>query len=346
MAEKKNTFQIGLLVVFGLAILIAVILFSVSKSNSSSGIASVVVWGTFPESTFRNSLEVMNNKDKETGVKISYEQKNPTTYNSELVEAFASGTGPDLFFVNQEMLFSFENKIQELSFENLPERDFNLRYVDGARVFLSNTGVRAFPFAVDPLVMYYNKSILNTVGVVNPPVFWNQFASLVPQLTTLDSNQNILKSGLAFGQFGNIPYATNILEAFLLQLGTPIITKDISVNYVSVIDTSTIRETRPLSTSLQFFTLFADPLKDTYSWNSVLPNAEDMFVQDRLALYFAPASKFLDIQRKNINLNYDITKLPQISETANFVTSADFYGIAIAKSSKVLPGAFTAANLI
>jgi ABC-type glycerol-3-phosphate transport system substrate-binding protein len=244
------------------------------------------------------------------------------------------------------MLLSFENKIQEVSYDSLPERDFNLRYVDGARVFLSDTGMRAFPFASDPLVMYYNKSILNTAGIVTPPTLWSQFIGLVPELTTLDSNQNILKSGLAFGQFNNIPYATNLMEAFLLQLGTPIITKDISGQYISVIDTSSVRETKPLSTSLQFFTLFADPLKETYSWNSVMPSAEDMFVQDRLALYFAPASKFLDIQRKNINLNYDITKLPQVSVTSNFVTSADFYGVAISKNSKVLSGAFAAANLL
>jgi ABC-type glycerol-3-phosphate transport system substrate-binding protein len=84
-------------VVFGLAIFIAVLLFSLSKAQGNKGISSVVVWGTFPQSTFTNSLEALNNKDDETGVKISYQQKNPATYNSELVEAFASGTGPDLF---------------------------------------------------------------------------------------------------------------------------------------------------------------------------------------------------------------------------------------------------------
>ncbi|MFT5360120.1 MAG: ABC-type glycerol-3-phosphate transport system substrate-binding protein [Candidatus Paceibacteria bacterium] len=344
MADKKNTFQITLLVVFGAAILIAVIMFSVTSGSGGASTSKIVLWGIFPKETVFDSLERINDDSKSTGVSIQYVEKDPLTYEGDLVEAFASGTGPDLFFIDQNMILAYENKIRSLPYESFPERDYKLKYIDGATVFLGDDGVLAFPFAVDPLVMYYNKSIFNTAGVSVPPKDWSQFAGLVPLLTQKDSNQNIIKSGLAFGQFSNIQYASSIFETLLLQLGNPIIARRESGEYVSVISQSNSAATNPLALSIQFFTNFSNPLLDTYSWNSALQSAEDMFVQDRLAIYFAPASRFFDIQRKNINLNYDITKVPQVSQSSNFLTSGDFYGIAVAKSSLNQQAAFAVSN--
>jgi ABC-type glycerol-3-phosphate transport system substrate-binding protein len=346
MAEKKNTFQIILFVVFGFAIVIAVAIFSISNGSKSKNQTSVVLWGTLARSSFAEALDGINNLSETTGVTISYVQKDPASYNSELIEAFASGGGPDIFLVNQDMLLSYRNKIIPLPYESFSQRDFQLRYVDGARVFMSSKGIMAFPLAVDPLVMYYNKSMFNNAGLSNPPTKWSQFAGVVPELTIKDENNNLLKSGLAFGQFRNIQYATNIFETLLLQLGNPIIAEDSTGNYVSVINDGTNISSDPLLSSLEFFTNFANPLTEAYSWNSVLPSAEDMFVQDRLAMFFAPASRFFDIQRKNINLNYDIARIPQVSDTSNFVTSGDFIGIAVAKNSPRSSAGFIAANLI
>ncbi len=346
MTEKKNIFQTVLLVVFGFGIVLAVTLFSLSKATSSKNVSNVVFWGTFPPSSMLEALDLINDNSETNFVSVTYVEKNPETYNAELVEGFASGTGPDIFLINQDMIVPYQNKISPLPYESFPERDFALRYTDGAKIFLSNEGVFAFPLGVDPLVMYYNKSMFNTAGIVNPPSLWSQFSGLVPLLTKKDENKNILKSGLAFGQFSNIQYANNILETMLLQLGDPIVVRDAVGNFSSVVNNSNSTATNPLILSMEFFTNFSDPLLDTYSWNSALSSAEDMFVQDRLAIYFAPASRFLDIQRKNINLNYDISKIPQVNENTNFVTSGEFYAIAVAKSSKSPQASFTAANLI
>lgn len=344
--NKKKAFQTGLLIVFGFAIVIAVAMFSLSKAGNNTAGATVVLWGTFPRTALAEPIGALNDTSEDTGVTIEYVQKDASSYNAELVEAFASGVGPDLFLITQDMIIPYKNKITSLPYTSFPERDFRIRYSDGASVFLAPDGIVAFPLAVDPLMMYYNKSMFNSAGIATPPTQWSQFAGLVPELTQLDSNRNILKSGLAFGQFNNIQYASNIFETLLLQLGNPIITQDSAGNYVSVVNSSNSGSSNPLYLSLQFFTNFANPLLDTYSWNSVQSTAEDMFVQDRLAIYFAPASRFFDIQRKNINLNYDMTKIPQVSDTANFVTSGDFYGIAVAKSSRNQSPAFTAANLL
>jgi len=346
MAEKKNTFQIVLMSIFGAAMLTAVIMFAVNKGSGSNAEVSVTLWGTFSKNSFSEPLNVFNDDSKSTGAKVTYVEKSPLTYEQDLVEALASGTGPDIFFINQDMIIPFGNKIRPLPYTSFPERDFKLRYIDGASVFLGEGGVLAFPFAVDPLVMYYNKSMLNKAGIANPPKSWTQFSAMIPLLTQKDSNQNLIRSGLAFGQFSNIQYASNIFETLLLQLGNPIIAKRGNGDYLSVVAEPGYLSTDSFATSLQFFTNFSNPLLDTYSWNASLSSAEDMFVQDKLALYFAPASRFFDIQRGNINLNYDITKIPQVNETSNFLTSADFYGIAVSKGSKNSQAAFTAANIL
>jgi ABC-type glycerol-3-phosphate transport system substrate-binding protein len=346
MAEKKNKFQIILFIVLGFAIVISVAIFSITNKSGASDEVAITLWGTFSGGDFLERIAEINEDKKETGVSIQYVNKSELSYKEDLLEAFASGGGPDIFFINQDMIIPYENKITALPYENFPERDYKLRYVDGASIFLGNSGVIAFPFAVDPLVMYYNKSIFNSAGISDSPKTWDQFAGLVPILTNKDSNQNIIKSGLAFGQFKNIQYAGSVFETLLLQLGDPIIARDNSGRYVSVVNDSNSAATDPLSLSLGFFTNFANPLLDTYSWNGSLPSAEDMFVQDKLAMYFAPASRFFDIQRKNINLNYEITKIPQVSQTSNFVTSGDFYGISIAKSSRNRQAAYAAINLL
>jgi ABC-type glycerol-3-phosphate transport system substrate-binding protein len=345
-AEKSNKFQTILLIVFGVGLLIGVIMFALTKSGGGSGETEVVFWGTFPRRLMDDTLVVINDQKKVTGVTVRYVEQDPLTYESDLVEAFASGLGPDVFMINQDMIIPHENKIRPLGYESFSERDYRLRYVDGASIFLNDNGVLAFPFAVDPLVMYYNKNMFNTAGIAEPPTSWVQFAGLVPMLTQRDSNQNIIKSGLAFGNFSNIQHASEVFETLLLQLGNSIISKDNADNYISIASRSNNSSTNPLALSLQFFTNFANPLLETYSWNSSFQSAEDMFVQDRLAMYFAPASKFQEIQRKNINLNYDITKLPQVSETSTFVTSGDFYGVAVSRTSRNSQAAFSAANLI
>jgi multiple sugar transport system substrate-binding protein len=345
-AEKSNKFQTILLIVFGVGLLVGVIMFALTKSGGGSGETEVVFWGTFPRRLMDDTLVVINDQKKVTGVTVRYVEQDPLTYESDLVEAFASGIGPDVFMINQDMIIPHENKIRPLGYESFSERDYRLRYVDGASIFLNDNGVLAFPFAVDPLVMYYNKNMFNTAGIAEPPTSWVQFAGLVPMLTQRDSNQNIIKSGLAFGNFSNIQHASEVFETLLLQLGNSIISKDNADNYISIASRSNNSSTNPLALSLQFFTNFANPLLETYSWNSSFQSAEDMFVQDRLAMYFAPASKFQEIQRKNINLNYDITKLPQVSETSTFVTSGDFYGVAVSRTSRNSQAAFSAANLI
>jgi ABC-type glycerol-3-phosphate transport system substrate-binding protein len=98
-AEKSNKFQTILLIVFGVGLLIGVIMFALTKSGGGSGETEVVFWGTFPRRLMDDTLVVINDQKKVTGVTVRYVEQDPLTYESDLVEAFASGIGPDVFMI-------------------------------------------------------------------------------------------------------------------------------------------------------------------------------------------------------------------------------------------------------
>ena len=95
----KN-FQLILLVIFGAAVLVAVLIFSGAiktkdrNSETMGATGKVVMWGTVPAKSITGLLAEYN-QEKET-YQVTYVEKSASTFDSELTEALASGKGPDL----------------------------------------------------------------------------------------------------------------------------------------------------------------------------------------------------------------------------------------------------------
>jgi ABC-type glycerol-3-phosphate transport system substrate-binding protein len=64
--------------------------------------------------------------------------------------------------------------------------------------------------------------------------------------------------------------------------------------------------------ALRFYTDFANPTKESYSWNSTLPNALDMFISGNLAIMFSYSYDLPTIKAQAPKLNFSIAKFPQI----------------------------------
>ena len=52
----------------------------------------------------------------------------------------------------------------------------------------------AFPLSIDPLMMYFNRSILDANAVVYPPVSWEEVSALIPIITQKDDSNKIIKA--------------------------------------------------------------------------------------------------------------------------------------------------------
>jgi multiple sugar transport system substrate-binding protein len=345
MEKKTNVFQIVIIAVFIFITVVSVIVFAAGgKGGSNKNVGgSVVIWGPFPQNAFISPIAGMADILKETGISVSYVEKDFATYEAGLVEAFASGTGPDVFVLTPDLIIKHKNKIFEVPFTSFPIRSYETTYVDGAKVFVTNTGVLGFPFGGDPLMLYYNKDMLNNAGYVTPPQTWSELSGMTSRLVSLDENRQITKASVAFGQFGNITNASEILQALMLQLGNPITQFD-REQYQAVFSSQTTVSGAPAQTAFGFFTQFSNPAGDLYSWNSILPTSRDMFIQGRLAFYVGFASELTQIQRQNVNLNFDMTAIPQREGADKKVTYARMYAFALSKQGKNINSAFSAAS--
>ena len=343
-----SNFQISLMVVFGAFAVIAVLIFAGvlpglnSAENSFAG--EIVIWGTIPESKMNKPLDDFN-QENEKLFRIIYEEKNSESFNRELVNALASGKGPDIFIMPAESVVTDGDKTLPISYKTLPERDFKNQFIEAGEIYLTRDGILALPFVVDPLVMYWNRDIFSAAGVSAQPKFWDEFLTMAPSMTLLDKASNIKRSTIAFGEVRNVTHAKDIVSMLILQTGNDIIERT-DEGMESVINRAVDITGSPAESAVRFFMEFSNPSKRTYSWNRGMPESKDTFSTGDLAVYFGLASELSDISLKNPHLNFDVAVVPQIRDSKLNLTSARVYGLSIAKNSTKADAAFRAAYLL
>ena len=341
----KGNFQIITIIVFILAAIFGVLVFSGaiplgnSTSNEFGASGTVTLWGTVRNAVISDALNSFNSANKDFNV--VYVEKSPDTFSQDLLEALASGKGPDMFFLPDDLVFSYRNKTIPIPYDSFSLSSFKKTFAGAGDVFLTKDGILAMPIAVDPLVMYYNRGMLEAKGIVYPPEYWDEFEEMIPKLTEKDENQKIKKSGVALGQYSNITRAKDILATLFMQTGNPIIMEQ-DGSLVSTLGTENKKYTP--GSILEFYTSFADPLQSVYSWNRSFASSSSAFSANDLVFYFDYASEFLPLVTRNPNQNFFVAPMPQVRDESFKLTSARVTGIAVSSFSKNLNTAFYAAN--
>lgn len=318
--------------IFVFAAVIAFMVFSgVIKIGEKAGQAGgqVTVWGTIPFKTIQRYVD----QAKEQNLTINYIEKKEITYEDELINAFASGSGPDLFIMSHEGILRHSDKLLEIPYESFPKASYEQTYIDEARLFLSDTGVRAFPITVDPTVMYYNKQLISSAFILDVPEYWDDFVGFAPEVTEYSGTGEVVISAAALGTFDNIPEAKNIITALIMQNKNNIINTDpatMKLRSVLSFDEDEIQKT---AQALDFYTSFSQFGSNTYSWNEALVDAKNKFISGDLAIYFGAGSQAEDIRRKNPNLDFGVALFPQVRGNTTRSTHGAMTGIAIAKQT-------------
>ena len=343
----KGNFQLITIIVFIALAVFGILVFSgaipIGNNNTPGSLGTVTLWGTVKNATMAPLLEEFNGANPTFVVK--YVQKGADSFDQDLLEALANGIGPDMFFLPDNLAFHYANKIITIPYTSYPLASFKNNFAGAGEVFLTSRGILAFPLSIDPLVMYYNRSILDANAIVSPPVFWDELAKLVPLVIKKDDSNKIIKSAVALGHFSNIAHAKDILAALFMQTGNGIVTEKNGV-FNSDLNSFTSNPKYSLSSILKFYTDFADPSQDIYSWNKSFPNSEDAFSREDLVFYFGFASELVTLINKNPNQNLAVAPFPQIRDASFKLTGAQVTGIAILASSKNFSTAFTAASLL
>ena len=341
---KVSLFQGIVVGVFGLGALIGLFVFA-TYTNSGSGsdeIGSVVIWGTLPKESMQKALVTIAQTNT-TLKDVSYLQKDPATLSADLAAAIATGVAPDLVLASQEELRALARFIMPIPSGTLSAGTFINTFVDGATVFATQDGYYGIPFLIDPLVLFWNRSIFSTSGIAKPPATWEALTGLVPNMATLTPTRQITRGLIALGTYNNVHTARGILSSLFLQQGVPLSSYSANGTLAANLGVTASSGSSPGQSVLGFYTQFADPSKVSYTWNASLPDSEQSFLVGDLALYLGYASRARYLRVANPNLNFNVAPLPQPATARVKSAYGLIYALMIPRGAKNAAGAYQVA---
>lgn len=339
-----SSFKIIVLTIFSLSIVAGIAIFAFSKGSSSAPPADVLVWGTIPDNYF-NITYAASSLFSNKNIKVNYVRKDPHDFDSDFVEALAEGRGPDVVVIGDDIIYKNRNKLVNIPYKSYSERIFKDTFIEAGEVFLSDSGIVAVPFLIDPIVMYWNRDLFANNQVSQPPLYWEQIPDLVNRMTKKDSSGNVFQSTIAFGEWSNVTNAKEVVSMLLLQAGTPITARSGNA-VVSVLDSQLGFTTIPGQSALDFYTQFSNQASKVYNWNRSLPNSLNSFLSGNLAIYFGYSSELFQILQKNSNLNYDVAIVPQIKDTKKRIVYGRMLALAISRQSRQVAASYLVINAL
>ncbi len=342
MKSSTSMLQTILLVIFGLGIVIAVILLSGNidiggsqKTEGPSG--NILVWGVLSRASMEPFFDYIESQNK--GLSVTYIEKSAESLQVDLVNALASGKGPDIFMIPPGQVAENIDRLSIIPFSLISKTVFQSTFTDIGESLLVPQGFLAFPAFIDPMVMYYNRDMLTSIFKTDAPKTWNELDQLIPLLVKRNDAGVIQQAAVALGSGNNITHSDSVLYTRFLQDKNPIISFSNSNKWFSDIGNG-------LSEKITWFTQYAQPSNPLYSWNESLPQDKDMFIASRLAFYFGYASELEGIRQKNPNLNFRISMIPQLDNSSYKASYGQLYSIGVSKISSNLQSAIQLASIM
>lgn len=337
-------FQVVLLVIFASLALFAVFIFATFSGSGRDTIGPVTIWGSVSESVMDEVLSqtrMSNDQIKD----VDYVFVPEASLTESLIEAIASGQGPDLVLLPASSLIEQKDTLLPIGYRSVSRRDFQDTYVEAGEVFLADDGIYGLPFYIDPYVTYWNRSLFSAAGIARAPRYWDEFIDIAPRLSQTTEAGTLTQSAVALGEWDNVRGAKDILISLIKGFGNPVIEYDESGNLFITLGQRATGGTSPAESALRFYTEFADPVQTVYSWSRSQANSRDAFTAGLLGVYLGRASDAQIIRAANPNLNFDVARYPQARDGAQ-VVPASIYAFSIPRGSENTSGALQAAALL
>ncbi|TSD05212.1 MAG: Uncharacterized protein Athens071412_410 [Parcubacteria group bacterium Athens0714_12] len=316
---------------------------------------NLVIWRVWDdEDTFNDILTAY--KQIHPNVTFTYKNLRYEEYENELLKAWAKDEGPDIFSIPNAWLRKYQDyivplpekitlsyketsgflkkevKITQKTKKSLSLKDLKSNFIDVVYddAVISDK-IYGLPLSVDTLALFYNRDLLNQAQISEAPQNWNQFIEAIKKLTVQDYLGNIIQSGAALGTASNVNRNVDILSCLMLQTGT----KMEDGNKVVFDKHSEIyKDYFPGERALEFYTDFANPSKETYTWNEKMPDSLQAFIEGKTAFFFGYSYHLLQIQQQAPKLNFDVTLMPQIESSGYKVNYANYWIETAAKKTK------------
>jgi ABC-type glycerol-3-phosphate transport system substrate-binding protein len=339
---KKHWVIISIVAVLLIALIGFIVLhtFGGGSSSSGSGKATITMWGLF-DTNEQMAPSINAFEQAHPGITIVYTEKNVTTYEADLLNAMAAGTGPDIFYIHNDWLPKYLDKMQPAPANAFSLTNYENTFADVASGdFISNQKIYAAPLGIDTLALYYNKDMLGSAGIATPPQTWSDLVTDSQKISKIDSTGYFTKSGVALGTTSNLNRAQDIMYLLMLQAGTVPYTSDYSQ---STIDQATNNSSGSSSNSgnqfpgaqaLTFDTSFSNVFSNAYDWNTKSNYSTDAFADGQLAMMYGYYYDQATILQKSPNLNFGVAPVPQPTLGQNLVNYSNYWGYGVSKQTK------------
>lgn len=294
-------------------------------------------------------------------ITINYRKLRYQEYEKELLNAWAEDRGPDIFSIRNTWVREYQTKIEPLPPEitiayqftekslgikeetiveikkekTLTPTDLKNNFLDvvyqdaviGGKIY-------GLPLSVDTLVMFYNRDLLNNAGISLPPTDWRQFQSEVKKITLLARDNSIIQAGTALGAGENILHAPDIISILMMQNGARMTDSSGDATFDQIPPSQSGSNYNPGVEAVRFYTDFALPSREVYSWNLQMPSSRQAFAQGLVGFYFGYSSdvEYIESGSKG-KLNYGLNKIPQIEGNPE-INFANYWLETVSKKSK------------
>lgn len=318
-----------LFLVIGVFLVLALLVFLGRRPEKGKEV-TLVFWGLEdPRDAFSDLIDRFS---QETGMKIQYVSKSESSYEEELLDALASGRGPDIVSVPNTWLLKHIGKLQPAPTDLLSAKTAEEFYPDVVtHDFTSGGRVYALPLAIDTLALFYNRSLFDQAGVPFPPKTWEEFVLTVPQLAKVDRAGIIQQAAAALGTGGNVRHAADLLSLLMLQSGSTMVdTKSWAPTFQRVGEGGK----SPGGEALQFYTRFSRSEDRLYTWNSDERDSLDSFSQGRVAMYFGYARDIAGIRSRAPRLEFRISSMPQPEGVSFRIDYPNYWGYGVTRVSR------------
>jgi multiple sugar transport system substrate-binding protein len=293
----KKVFPKKIFIILGAIIGVIILGFVILNLMGSKVInpqTTITWWGMWEDQTIVAPI-IAEYESKNPKVKINYIKQSHQDYRERLTNAFAKGTGPDIFRFHNTWVPMFRGELDTLPASVMSASEFATTFYPIATSDLtSGTGLVGIPLMYDGLGLYINEEIFAKEGKT-PPVTWDDLRTLAIELTQKDDQDLITRSGIAMGRTENVDHWQEILALLMIQNG---------VNLSN--PTGKLAED-----ALNYFTIFS---RVDGVWDSAMPPSTIAFAAGKTAMYLGPSWRAFEIREQNPNLKFRVVKVPQVAK--------------------------------
>lgn len=315
-------------------------------------------WGVWNESDQVAPL-ISAYQASHQNVRISYKKFRFEEFEDKLVQALAEDQGPDIISVNNTWVRRYQSKILPMpnkplsvaigklqkkgpgteivySMASIPvlnPKSLKDKFVPAVFEDVTVDGkIYALPLGLDSLVLIYNRSILAQAKITKAPSTWQEVLNASRLITLQDKEGKLTRSSVALGTTNNIPRFFDIISLLMMQSRTQMTDQSGKSATFNLVPDLTM-EAPPAIGALEFYANFANPNKESYTWDASQPNAVEVFASGQLAMMFGYAYHLPQLKAKAPGLNIGIAPIPQLDPT-NEINYANYWVEAPLKKTK------------